>query len=357
VFSASDLKYKTTLPLPPSSTQLNSNTLNNNSGTSSSSCVRFLPGSTKVSVIYSDSSFFVYDIADLNNIGKYRSFLHHSGPIWDIQPLPLKPSSPASSSLPPSPRKEAGSPELPDGTFVTVSSDQTMRFWNLGVPGMARVTNSRWKNVFSRDLLHVSQYPQTSPSPDIPPLAPCDPDTEKTPSSNASNPSFRSLAMNPARTEVACGDKSGNVMIFDINTMSHKKTMAAHDAEVMSLTYSSTTGLLASASRDKLVHVFDASGSYEKLATLPNHTSTVTAVKFSNDGKKIITCGGDRALHVSELDQKDTGLTAKKCKTISAKRGTIYDVNVDASNKFLIMSGQDKSVSVYNMNSGRKTRR
>lgn len=355
IFSASDLKYRTTLPLPPSTSQFNSNSLNNNSGDSSSSCVRFLPGSTKISVIYSDSSLFVYDIADLNNIGKYRSFLHHSGPIWDIQPVPLK-STPA-SSLPHSPRKEAASPELPDGTFVTVSSDQTMRFWNVGVPGMARVTHSRWKNVFSRDLLHVSQYPLPSPSPKaVSDSSSSDPDTENFTSPNASNPSFRSLAMSPGRAELACGDKSGNVMIFDINNMTQKKMMQAHDAEVMSLAYSPTTSLLASASRDKLVHVFDTASDYKKLATLPNHTSTVTAVKFSNDGEKIITCGGDRALHVSDLDLKGKNLKAKKIKTISAKRGTIYDVNVDASNKFLILSGQDKSVSVYNMSSGRKTR-
>ena len=398
IFSTMDLKYQATLPLPPSNSELNSKTLNDlptasgaasTSGSQaslpSSSCIRFLPGATKIAVIYSDSSFFVYDITDKSNIGKYRSFLHHSGPIWDVQCIPLKslppPLSPGRCSTSPRTDKD---PDLPDGTFVTVSSDQTMRFWNLGVPGAAKLTHNRWKNVFSRDLLHVAKYPLKSDSdsddaegngsgssaaavPDSSgsqpkdnagqkSVAAADPETENFSSPNANLPSFRSIAMNPNRSEIACGDRSGNVMIFDLNTLKCSKSMQAHDAEVMSLSYS-PNGLFASASRDKLVHVFETAG-YSRLTTVPNHTSTVNAVKFSNDGGKLITCGGDRALHISELTRDAEGriLKSNKFKTVAVKRGSIYDVSVDASNKFLVMSGQDKSVSVYNMKTGRKSR-
>ncbi|CAM9980028.1 unnamed protein product, partial [Sphacelaria rigidula] len=65
----------------------------------------------------------------------------------------------------------------------------------------------------------------------------------------------------------------------------------AHDAEILCLAFSPVLGnpalvLLASASRDRLVHVFDAASCYPLLKTLDNHSSSVTAVKFSRDGKR-----------------------------------------------------------------------
>jgi WD40 repeat protein len=46
------------------------------------------------------------------------------------------------------------------------------------------------------------------------------------------------------------------------------------------LIYQIDPSLLASASRDRLIHVFDASRDYSFLHTLDDHSSSITAVKF-----------------------------------------------------------------------------
>ena len=56
--------------------------------------------------------------------------------------------------------------------------------------------------------------------------------------------------------------------------------------------------LLASTSRDRLVHVFDTEQQYGLLQTLSDHSSSITAVKFTEtDGMmKMLTCGADKSI-------------------------------------------------------------
>jgi hypothetical protein len=39
----------------------------------------------KVTVIYSDRSLYMWDIKNMNKIGKYRSFIAHSDCVWGVE--------------------------------------------------------------------------------------------------------------------------------------------------------------------------------------------------------------------------------------------------------------------------------
>lgn len=56
--------------------------------------------------------------------------------------------------------------------------------------------------------------------------------------------------------------------------------------------------LLSSASRDRLIHVFDAEQDYTLIQTLDDHSSSITAVNFTeNDGQlKMLSCGADKSV-------------------------------------------------------------
>ncbi|CAN8009061.1 unnamed protein product, partial [Ixodes pacificus] len=71
----------------------------------------------RVTCVYNDHSLFVWDVADLKRIGKSHSYLFHSACIWGVETYPLLPDD--SEAL------------LPSGTFLTCSSDDTIRIWNL----------------------------------------------------------------------------------------------------------------------------------------------------------------------------------------------------------------------------------
>ena len=60
-------------------------------------------------------------------------------------------------------------------------------------------------------------------------------------------------------------------------------TLEAHDSEVLALEYSPSDveiPLLATASRDRLLHVLSVDDNYDLVKTLPDHSSSISGVKF-----------------------------------------------------------------------------
>jgi WD40 repeat protein len=63
--------------------------------------------------------------------------------------------------------------------------------------------------------------------------------------------------------------------------------------------------LLASSSRDRLIHVFDTEQQYGLLQTLSDHSSSISAVKFTDTDNelKMISCGADKSILFRNLQQ------------------------------------------------------
>ena len=110
--------------------------------------------------------------------------------------------------------------------------------------------------------------------------------------------------------------------------------------------------LLASAGRDRLVHVFDATDEYKPVNTLDNHSSSVTIVKFTPDGKRLLSCGGDRTMVFNAVNGGDI----TRLKSVQTPHGTINGLAVEATNKFAVTSGQDRRLNIWNLQSGKHMR-
>ncbi len=57
---------------------------------------------------------------------------------------------------------------------------------------------------------------------------------------------------------------------------------------------------MASSSRDRFVHIFDASKDYQLVATLDDHSAAITAVRFTyssiTSNLQLISCSADKSL-------------------------------------------------------------
>jgi WD40 repeat protein len=166
------------------------------------------------------------------------------------------------------------------------------------------------------------------------------------------------MAVHPSGKQLICGDKQGFLRVYDLATMREIQGIQAHSAEVLSLHYSpplrpvgdglwtvdlADSGdeqqelvLLASAGRDRLVHVFNASKGYSPVRTLDNHSSSVTVVKFTPDGSKLLSCGGDRTMVFNSV----CGADISRVKSVQTPHGTINGLAIEATNKFAVTSGQ-----------------
>lgn len=74
--------------------------------------ITFDESNKKLTCVYNDHSVYVWDINNIKRVGKSHSFLYHSACIWGVE------MSPQNCPLPP-------------GSFLTCSSDDTIRVWTL----------------------------------------------------------------------------------------------------------------------------------------------------------------------------------------------------------------------------------
>lgn len=117
-------------------------------------------------------------------------------------------------------------------------------------------------------------------------------------------------------------------------------------------------GFLASASRDRLIHIFDLSDGEPKLIqTLDDHSAAVTSVLFSSNlcaGRlNLISCGADKAVYfrVASEGSADEPTYFQKYHQVQSK-STVYDITTDCSRKHLATVGQDRMLRIYDVASG-----
>ncbi|GAB6031725.1 hypothetical protein CHUAL_009471 [Chamberlinius hualienensis] len=295
--------------------------------------------SRKITCVYSDHSMYIWDAKDVKKIGKSHSFLYHSACIWGVEVYPLLPDS--------------QKPILPPGSFVTCSSDDTIRIWNLD-SSMPNNTMYR-KNVYCNELLKTVYVDEELSYI-------CDTDRNSCGSNDKMDATYdtkngvRCLRISPDGLQLASGDRSGNIRIHELQRMGELCKIEAHDAEVLNLEYTKPdTGhrLLASASRDRLIHVFDVDQEYAFQQTLDDHSSSITAVRFvqSNNQTQMISCGADKSI-IFRTAQFNPQLQFIRDHHVVGKT-TLYDMEVDFDQKNVLTACQDRHVRVYSVGSGR----
>ncbi|XP_070180753.1 mitogen-activated protein kinase-binding protein 1-like isoform X2 [Littorina saxatilis] len=289
----------------------------------------------KVACIYNDHSLYVWDVLNVRRVGKAWSFLFHSGCVWALEIYPRLEN------------KQTG--VLPAGSFLTGSSDDTIRVWNLD-PQMTETPGYK-HNIYSSELLKVVY---TEPSRTYL----CDVNynpagaTDKTDTNWDGKNGVRSIRVSPDGEHLASGDRQGNVRIYDLHQMSEIRSIEAHESDVVCLEYSfSKAGpkILATGSRDRLIHVFDVEQRYGLLQTLDDHSAAIQSVRFTDANNKLrmLSCGSDKSILFRNASL-NPGFEFSLDQHLVSK-ATMYDMIVDPTQKFVATACQDRNVRVYNM--------
>ncbi|TPX35368.1 hypothetical protein SmJEL517_g02222 [Synchytrium microbalum] len=318
----------------------------------------------KVVAMYSDRSMFIWDVKDPKHVGKYRSFLNHSDCIWGVEmvpsqftlppepsPLPSALESPGDSRPPPTPTGR----HLPPGTFVTCSADGTIRFWNLEIAAHDGHTSSSGflgRNLYSRELIKVLYLDKTALSK----LSAIDDGSNDNTNERGG---IKSIRISPDGDLLASGDRSGNLRIHDLSTFEERTYLEAHEAEILTMDFSGereqgSPYFLSTASRDRLIHIFDISRNLNLIQTLDDHSASITAVRFARQGRELVSCAADKSIIFRALQ----GGPYPEYVTYhnSSGRATVYDLDVDPSNKVVAGVTQDKKLTVFSIETGKPVR-
>ncbi|XP_047197692.1 mitogen-activated protein kinase-binding protein 1 isoform X2 [Hippoglossus stenolepis] len=311
--------------------------------------VTYDPTNRWLSCVYNDHSVYVWDVRDLRDprrAGKLYSALYHSSCVWSVEVSP----------------EGGGGSEgcLPPSSFLSCSSDNTIRLWNLD----GHTTLNR--NILSHDLQKVIYVGDKLTSLlDTESVAGTGGNTEKAGSlgsegqqTDQSRAGIRSLGVSPDGQHLASGDRMGVLRIHDLDSMEEIMNVQAHDSEILCLEFSKPeTGLqlLATAGRDRLIHVLDVDRDYSLVQTLDEHSSSITAVRFTaNDGKvRMISCGADKSVYFRTAQKVEKGLEFTRTHHVVRKM-TLYDMDIEPTRKYAAVGCQDRSIRIFNISNGKQ---
>uniref|UniRef100_A0A667WXL1 WD repeat domain 62 n=1 Tax=Myripristis murdjan TaxID=586833 RepID=A0A667WXL1_9TELE len=333
VFSPANLQYISTLPRPhrlgvdlTQDAPLTSGPAAQHPDTLA---LTFDPAARRLTCVYSDHSVFVWDVGDMRSVGKLYSALYHSGCVWSVEVYPEL-AEPSRACLPPA-------------SFLTCSSDNTIRLWHAEPPAAHR-------NLYSHELLRIVYVGENTQHLQA--------DGERVDGAGADGKAgIRVLGVSPDGQHLAAGDRCGNLRIFGLQFLDELVKIEAHDSEVLCLEFSpAATGLklLASASRDRLIHVFDLQRSYSLQQTLNDHSASITAVKFTGESPAVhmVSCGADKSIYFRSAEQTAEGLVFSRSHHV-VEKATLYDMDLDASRTHAAIACQDRNIRVYDVESGK----
>ncbi|KAJ8280306.1 hypothetical protein GJAV_G00053000 [Gymnothorax javanicus] len=305
----------------------------------------FDPVTCCLTCVYNDHSVYVWDIHDIRNVGKVYSALYHSGCVWSVETYPDL--------------KQPHVPCLPPGSFLTCSSDNTIRLWHSD-PQNQGLDLSYHRNLYSHDLMKIVYMGKDTKH------LQCDGEPGEGSNTDAKS-GIKALGISPDGQHLVAGDRSETSdlslfqhSVFGLQFMDELLKIEAHDSEILCLEFSPPeTGLrlLASASRDRLIHIFNMEKEYSLEQTVYDHSASITAIKFSGVGPdvRMVSCGADKSIYFRTAEKSADGLSFLRSHHVVEKT-TLYDMDLDATRSHAAIACQDRNIRVYNVRSGKLKR-
>ncbi|MDE0313650.1 MAG: cohesin domain-containing protein [Candidatus Poribacteria bacterium] len=124
-----------------------------------------------------------------------------------------------------------------------------------------------------------------------------DPSTEQTTATLTHDADIKSIAVSPDGGLLASASEDGNIQLWNPNTEKLQKVLQGHVDKVLSVAFSPDGTLLASASEDNTVRLWNPQ-LHTLEDTLRGHTDSVTRVAFSPDGSLLASASADNTVRM-----------------------------------------------------------
>ncbi|MEQ2200853.1 hypothetical protein XENOCAPTIV_004025, partial [Xenoophorus captivus] len=238
--------------------------------------VTFDPTNRWLSCVYNDHSLYVWDVQELHRAGKLYSALYHSSCVWGLEKV------------------------------LYVDNNMT--------------------NLLDMDSITVACANSEKAGSSV----------SEAQQMDQNRVGIRTLRVSPSGKHLASGDRMGVLRIHDVESMDEILNVQAHDSEILCLEFSKPeTGLqlLATASRDRLIHVLDAAREYSLVQTLDEHSSSITAVRFA----------AQQGYFNVFLSQMGEGLEFTRRHHV-VRKTTLYDMDVEPTQKYAAVGCQDRKI-------------
>ncbi len=156
-----------------------------------------------------------------------------------------------------------------------------------------------------------------------------------------------SIATSPSNSDIfATAGFDGKIQLWRQNQTDGTKdlinTLPGHNATVNQIQYSPDGKILASASADNTIKLWQIETG-RLITTLSGHTSSVNSIVFSQDQKLLISGGEDKSIKI--WDVKNYSLLS----TITAHNDGIKTITISPNNKYIASAGYDQTIKIWNL--------
>ena len=155
------------------------------------------------------------------------------------------------------------------------------------------------------------------------------------------------VSFSPDGKMLASASADKTVKLWDTSTGKEIKTLTGHTNSVWGVSFSPDGKMLASGSADKTVKLWDTSTGKE-IKTLTGHTNQVWGVSFSPDGKMLASASADKTVKLWDTS------TGKEIKTLTGHTNQVWGVSFSPDGKMLASASADKTVKLWDTSTGKE---
>jgi WD40 repeat protein len=123
--------------------------------------------------------------------------------------------------------------------------------------------------------------------------------------------------------------------------INQKNQLLGHTKAIVSIAFSPDGSLIASASDDQTIRLWNLAGN--PLALLEGHTDEVWGVSFSPDGQYIVSSSLDRTVRLWDIH-------GKNLKILLGHESGVYGISFSPDNQHIASASADKTVRIWNVN-------
>jgi WD40 repeat protein/serine/threonine protein kinase len=158
-----------------------------------------------------------------------------------------------------------------------------------------------------------------------------------------------SVAFAPEGQVLASASGDGTVKLWDARTGQEIRTLRGHTQQVASIAFAPQGQVLASASFDNTVKLWDVQTGQE-LRTLRGHTDWVSCVAFAADGYVLATASKDKTVKLWDAR------SGQELRTLSGHMQQVYEVAFAADGQMLASASGDTTVRLWDARTGQALR-
>lgn len=145
---------------------------------------------------------------------------------------------------------------------------------------------------------------------------------------------------------IVTGSSDNTLRLWNINSARSQSVMFGHTSRIWSVDSSRNGDILASASGDGTVKIWDAKAKSSCLTTLNGHDNDVYTVKFHPAAKHVVSGGYDKVIRLFDVT------TGQLVKTFTGHHLAVTDAIFNGTGNLIVSASKDSSIRFWDVVSG-----